>query len=150
MILNLIIQLNHLFYLFHLFPLSLIHILFESITHIVDEVFNNYVVKDGQIQPYFTKYCDGKKTICEGLSQWGTVTLAKQGKTTLQILKYYYGDDIKIITDTKTIDPIYSYPGVTLKLGDAREEIRIIQRELNVIHQNYHLLPCLLYKSRCV
>lgn len=115
--------------------------LFESITHIVDEVFNNYVVKDGQIQPYFTKYCDGKKTICEGLSQWGTVTLAKQGKTTLQILKYYYGDDIKIITDTKTIDPIYSYPGVTLNLGDAREEIRIIQRELNAIHQNYPLLP---------
>lgn len=115
--------------------------LFETITQIVDEIFNNYVVKDGQVQPYFTKYCDGKKTTCEGLSQWGTVTLAKEGKTPLQILKYYYGDDIKIITDTKTMEPISSYPGVVLKLGDAREEIRIIQRELNTIHQNYPLLP---------
>ena len=115
--------------------------LFETITQIVDEIFNNYVVKDGQIQPYFTKYCDGKNTICEGLSQWGTVTLAKQGRTPLQILEYYYGDDIKIITNAKTLEPIASYPGIPLKLGDAREEMRIIQRELNAIHQNYPLLP---------
>ena len=115
--------------------------LFETITQLVDDLFNNYFVKDGQIQPYFAKYCDGKNTICEGLSQWGTVTLAKQGKTYLEILKYYYGDDIRLIIDTKTAEPISSYPGIDLKLGDARESIRIIQRELNTIHKNYPLLP---------
>lgn len=115
--------------------------LFETITQLVDDLFNNYFVKDGQIQPYFAKYCDGKNTVCEGLSQWGTVSLAKQGKTYLEILKYYYGDDIRLITDTKTAEPISSYPGVDLKLGDARESIRIIQRELNTIHKNYPLLP---------
>lgn len=115
--------------------------LFESITQIVDEIFNNYIVKDGHIEPYHTRYCDGKNTVCEGLSQWGTVSLAKQGKATLDILKYYYGDDIKLITDTKIDEPISSYPGVTLKLGDAREEIRIVQRELNRIKKNYPLLP---------
>lgn len=115
--------------------------LFETITQIVDDIFNNYFVKDGQVQPYYAKYCDGKNTICEGLSQWGTVTLAKEGKNHIEILKYYYGDDIKLITDTKTAEAISSYPGIDLKLGDAREEVRIIQRELNTIHQNYPLLP---------
>lgn len=118
--------------------------LFETITQIVDEIFNNYFVKDGHIQPYYARYCDGKNTICEGLSQWGTVSLANQGKNHLQILRYYYGDDIKLITDTKTDEPISSYPGIALKLGDAREEIRIIQRELNRIRKNYPLLPAIL------
>ena len=67
---------------------------YENVDDIVGEIFDNYVVKNGQIQPYFTTYCDGRTTTCEGLSQWGTVTLANQGKTPLQILKNYYGSDI--------------------------------------------------------
>ena len=67
---------------------------YENIDNIVSEIFNNYVVKGNQIQPYFTTYCDGRQKTCDGLSQWGTVSLANQGKTPLQILKYYYGNDV--------------------------------------------------------
>ena len=71
---------------------------YENINNIVANIFNNYVVKGSQIQPYFTKYCDGRKTTCNGLSQWGTVSLANQGKSALEILKYYYqGTEFKKI-----------------------------------------------------
>ena len=60
---------------------------YENIDDIVNDIFDNYVVKGNQIQPYFTRYCDGRKTTCDGLSQWGTVNLANQGKNTLDILK---------------------------------------------------------------
>ncbi len=115
--------------------------LFDNIIKIVDEIFNNYVVKGNHIEPYFTNYCDGKKTLCEGLSQWGTVHLAEQGKTPTEILKYYYGNDISIIQNAEVADPITSYPGVPLKVGDVSEHVRIIKRQLNRIHVNYPAIP---------
>ncbi len=115
--------------------------LFENISKIVDELFNNYVVKGNHVEPYFTEYCDGKTTLCHGLSQWGTVDLAKQGKTPLQILKHYYGEDVSIIRDAKVQEPIASYPGIPLKLGDVGEHIRMIKRQLNRIAINYPDLP---------
>ncbi len=115
--------------------------LFENITKIVDEIFNNYIVKGDHIEPYFTEYCDGRNTLCKGLSQWGSVDLAKQGKTPLQILKHYYGTDISLILDAEVTEPIASYPGFPLKLGDVGEHIRIIKRQLNRIAINYPNLP---------
>ncbi len=115
--------------------------LFENITMIVDELFNNYIVKGNHIEPFFAKYCDGKKTLCDGLSQWGTVSLANQGKTPLEILKHYYGEDISIIRDAKLTDVVTSYPGVPLKLGDVLDHVKIIKRELNRIAINYPALP---------
>ena len=65
--------------------------IFDNISKKVDEIFNNYIYREGQIQPLFALYCDGRITQCNGLSQWGSVELARQGKTPLEILKYYYG-----------------------------------------------------------
>ena len=59
---------------------------YENINIIVQDIFNNYVVKGNQIQPYFTTYCDGRVTTCDGLSQWGSVSLANQNKNYLDIL----------------------------------------------------------------
>ena len=42
--------------------------------------------------PTFAEYCDGKSVTCAGMKQWGTVDRANEGKTALQILRYYYGD----------------------------------------------------------
>ena len=67
---------------------------YQNIDNIVEDIFDNYVVKGDGIQPYFTRYCDGRVTTCNGLSQWGSVTLANNGKTPLEILRYYYGNDI--------------------------------------------------------
>ncbi|MBP9989416.1 MAG: peptidoglycan-binding protein [Ruminococcus sp.] len=108
--------------------------IFENISRIVDEIFNNYVVKQGQVQPYFTQYCAGS---CQGLSQWGTVTLANQGRTPYQILQNYYGNDINIVRNAPISNNVQSYPGRPLRLGSAGEEVIDIQRQLNRIASNY-------------
>ena len=115
--------------------------IYENISNIVKEVFNDYVVKSNQVQPYFTKYCDGRKTTCDGLSQWGTVSLANQGKTPLEILRYYYGNDINIIYDAEVGDNTSGYPGYVNKLGSVGNPVELIQRDLNRIRQNYPAIP---------
>lgn len=114
---------------------------YDSIVRIVDNIFNNYVVKQGNIEPYFTQYCSGTTVTCDGLSQWGTVDLANQGLLPYQILRYYYGDDINIIYNAPIQENVESYPGVILRLGDSGEDVRIIQRQLNRISDNYPAIP---------
>lgn len=115
--------------------------IFDNINRIVDEIFNNYVVKQGSVEPYFTAYCNGTTVTCEGLSQWGTVTLSEQGLTPYQILQRYYGSDIDIVRDAPVGPNIPSYPGVPLRLGTVSEDVRTIQRELNRISRNYPAIP---------
>ena len=114
---------------------------YENIDNIVEDIFNNYVVKEGQVQPFFTQYCDGRVKTCNGLSQWGTVTLANQGKTPLQILQNYYGNDIKIKYDAPVGNTIGEYPGYTIGLGAAGNPVLAIQRDLRRIRQNYPAIP---------
>jgi hypothetical protein len=114
---------------------------YENISNIVEEIFNDYVVKAGQIQPYFTKYCDGRISTCNGLSQWGSVSLANQGKTPIQILRYYYGDDISIKENAPVGDVEEGYPGYVIKLGFAGNPVKLIERDLNRIRQNYPAIP---------
>ena len=114
---------------------------YQNIDNIVEEIFNNYVVKGNQIQPYFTRYCDGRVTTCDGLSQWGSVTLANQGKTPLQILQYYYGSDISIKYDAPVGDAVVGFPGYDVGLGNAGNPVQTIQRDLRRIRQNYPAIP---------
>lgn len=114
---------------------------YENIDNIVGEIFNNYVVKGNQIQPYFTTYCDGKVTTCDGLSQWGSVSLANQGKTPLQILQNYYGSDISIKYDAPVGDNTEGFPGYDVGLGDAGNPVELIQRDLRRISKNYPAIP---------
>ncbi len=115
--------------------------IYENIDTLTQDLFNNYVVKDGQIQPYFTQYCDGRITKCSGLSQWGSVTLANSGKSPLEILKYYYGNDIRIEYNAPVGEKVESFPGYDIGLGNAGNPVRAIQRDLNRIHQNYPAIP---------
>jgi len=114
---------------------------YETIVQIVDSIFNNYIVRDGQIQPLFAQYCDGKNTTCEGLSQWGSVSLAKQGKSPEQILKYYYGSDISIVYNAPLSADISSYPGYPLRVGVAGNNVLLLKRQLNRISKNYPAIP---------
>ena len=114
---------------------------YENIDNIVDDIFNNYVVKKNQIQPYFTRYCDGRITTCDGLSQWGTVSLANQGKNFLEILKYYYGNDIEIKYNAMVGDNTGAFPGYNISLGSAGNPVLAIQRDLRRIRQNYPAIP---------
>lgn len=114
---------------------------FDNIVKIADDIFNDYVVKQGSVNPYFTQYCDGVNVTCPGLSQWGTVDLANQGLLPYEILQYYYGDDINIVFNAPIQENIESYPGIPLRLGSSSEEVRIIQRQLNRISDNYPAIP---------
>ena len=110
---------------------------FDVMVRLTDDIFNTYLRKTGTVNPYYSEYCDGKSVTCPGLKQWGTVTLAKQGKTPLQILKYYYGSNIEIVR-TNNIQAIpQSYPGSPLRQGDSGTTVFTLQRQLNRIAKDY-------------
>ena len=115
--------------------------IFGNISRIVDEIFNSYITKGNQIQPYFAEYCDGKNVTCKGMSQWGTVTLANQGRNPIQILRNYYGSDINLVSNVPVKNIRESYPGTLLRLGTVGEDVRTIQRQLNRIRRNYPSIP---------
>ena len=115
--------------------------IYENIGYIVDDIFNDYIVRQGSIQPLFAAFCNGTTSQCNGLSQWGTVSLAEQGFTPYRILQNYYGDDINIVENAPVGFTDESYPGVPLEVGSAGNNVRIIQTELNRISQNYPAIP---------
>lgn len=117
--------------------------IFENISTIVDDMFNSYLTRGDAIEPLFAQYCNGTTVTCPGgLSQWGTVPLAEQGMTAEEIVRYYYGDDINIVRNAPIAPNLGgSWPGVTFRLGDVSEEVRIIQNRLNRISTNYPNIP---------
>lgn len=115
--------------------------IFGNISRIVDEIFNNYVVRRGSVEPLFTAFCNGTTVTCSGLSQWGTVSLANRGYTPYEILQYYYGNDIDIVYNAPISPNIPSYPGTPFGFGSTGNEVRTIQVELNRIGVNYPAIP---------
>ena len=111
--------------------------IFEVMEKLTDDIFNTYVRRQGTIEPYYTEYCDGKSVTCKGMKQWGTVDRANEGKNALQILKYYYGNDIEIVRTNNLQNLPESYPGTPLRKGDSGQNVRIIQRQLTRIAKDY-------------
>lgn len=116
--------------------------IYESISVIVDEIFSTYIKRIGKKQPLLTQYCDGKNVSCpEWLSQWGSQSLGTQGKRPYEILKYYYGNDIELVTAEKVEGSPKSYPDYNLTIGSSGEPVKTIQNQLNRISNNYPLIP---------
>lgn len=115
--------------------------IFDNISTIVDDIFNDYIVRQGQVEPLFAQYCDGIEVQCEGLSQWGTVDLAEQGLAPYEILTRYYGTDININTDTPILPFSPSLPYRALRLGNFGNDVRTVQLRLNRISANYPAIP---------
>ena len=113
---------------------------FDVMVRITDDIFNTYLRKRGTVNPYYSEYCDGKSVTCPGLKQWGTVTLANQGRTALQILKYYYGNDIEIVRTSNIQSIPQSYPGSPIRQGDSGTAVFTLQRQLNRITKDYPFL----------
>lgn len=114
--------------------------IFENISAIVDELFNEYLVRDSSVEPLFAQYCNGTTVTCEGLSQWGTVPLAEQGYSPYEILTHFYGPGLSIRT-APVRAPFESYPGIPLRLGLSSNEVRTLQLRLNRISANYPAIP---------
>ncbi len=115
--------------------------IFENISELTDELFNDYIVRQGNIEPLFSQFCNGTTVTCEGLSQWGTVGLAEDGLTPYEILQYYYGDDINIVRNAGVTKAMISFPGVVLENGLQSNEVRDVQIRLNRISRNYPAIP---------
>ena len=114
---------------------------YESISRIVDEIFNEYVRRPGQTVPFFTSFCNGTTATCAGMSQWGTVTLANQGLTPLQILRSYYPRDVEIAETNIITGIVSSYPGTALRTGSTGLDVQTIQTYLGRIRRNYPAIP---------
>lgn len=115
--------------------------IFENIDRIVDSIFTSYIRRRGFIEPLAAKYCNGTTVTCDGLSQWGSEELARQGYSYVDILKYYYGDNIEIVTNAPIAGIVSLYPGRPYKLGDTGGSVTLIQQFLNEISGDYPLIP---------
>lgn len=115
--------------------------IFENISRIVDEIFNEYISRINFVEPLLAQYCNGTTVTCDGLSQWGTVPLANSGYSPFEILTYYYGNNIELRTATVVDAVDGSYPGTPLKLGSRSEAVKAIQTQLNRIAKNYPAIP---------
>ena len=114
---------------------------FENIDRLVDDSFNDYIVRQGNVEPLDAQFCDGVRTQCPGLSQWGSVDLAEQGLTPYEILQRYFGDNINIVFNAPVGDGTPSYPGRPLTRGSVGEDVRTIQQQLERIRRNYPAIP---------
>mgnify|MGYP000721913314 FL=1 len=115
--------------------------IYENVDRIVDSIFANYLSRPGVKQPIFTSYCDGKRTTCNGLKQWGSKYLGDEGYSAIEIIRYYYGEDMYINTSETIAGVPYSWPGYDLTIGSSGEKVRQLQRQLNRIAQNYPAIP---------
>ena len=125
---------------------------FDNISRLVDELFNDFLRRQGFVEPLAAKFCNGTTVTCEGLSQWGSQNLARQGYNSTQILRNYYGR-VEIVNDASIRGITSSYPGTPLRRGSSGPNVVIVQVELNRIAQNYPAIPKLatvdgIYGSR--
>ena len=114
---------------------------FENVDAIVDDIFDSYVRRLGQLEPLSTRFCNGTTTTCNGLSQWGSVELANQGYIPYDILTYYYGNDVEIVNDVPIEAIEESYPGAPLRKGDNSPYVATAKINLNRISTNYPAIP---------
>ena len=115
--------------------------IFDTISVIVDEIFANYISRPGIKQPILTQYCDGRRTTCSGMSQWGSKDLGDDGLSALEILRNYYGSDVYINTATEVEGVPVSWPGYLLEIGSSGAPVRTIQEQLSLIRETYSNIP---------
>ena len=115
--------------------------IFENISQLTEELIRTYIRRQGSYEPLFSAFCDGVRTSCSGLSQWGTVGLANSGSTPYEILQFYYGEDIDLIRSTEIRAAAPSYPGIPQEKGMVGSDVQTIQIQLNRIAQNFPAIP---------
>ena len=116
--------------------------IFESISEVVDDVFENYLSRPNVKQPILTQYCDGQRVKCPNwMSQWGSKSLGDQGYSAIEILRYYYGSSMYINTAEEIAGIPLSGPGELLDIGTRGDKVEQIQDQLNAISNNYPRIP---------
>lgn len=116
--------------------------IFDTISVIVDELFADYLSRPNVKQPILTQYCDGRQVQCPNwMTQWGSKSLGDQGYSPIEILRYYYGDNIYINTAEAISGIPASWPGYNLEIGSRGDKVRQLQEQINVIAGSYPAIP---------
>lgn len=115
--------------------------IYDTISAVVDDIFDNYLRRQGFIEPLFAIYCNGTTVTCDGLSQWGTVELAEQGQNSVQIVRNYYGNNVEVVTDAPVQGLTASLPARNLQLGSTGNDVLLLQTRLNRVSMNYPSIP---------
>ena len=116
--------------------------IYNTISNIVDELFASYLSRPNVKQPILTQYCDGRQVQCPGwMTQWGSQALGEQGFSAIDILRYFYGDNMYINTAQEISGIPSSWPGYNLTVGSTGDKVRQMQEQLNRIAQSYPALP---------
>ena len=115
--------------------------IFDNVAKLVDELFTTYIRRKGFVEPLSARFCNGTTVTCDGLSQWGSEALARQGKSYLEILRHYYGNNIELVSNAPIRNIAYSYPGYSLQNGSSGNYVTVLQVMLNRISRNYPAIP---------
>lgn len=116
--------------------------IFDSISMVVDELFENYLSRPNVRQPILTQYCDGNRVQCpDWMSQWGSCSLGEQNYTAIEILRYYYGDNMYINSAEEISGIPASWPGYNLDIGSSGQKVLQLQMQLNTISDVYTSIP---------
>lgn len=116
--------------------------IFDSISRIVDEIFDQYLARPGVKQPILTQYCDGRRVTCPNwMSQWGSKTLGDQGYSPIEIIRNYYGSSMYVNTAEQISGIPSSWPGYNLTIGSSGDKVRQMQEQLNRIAEVYTAIP---------
>ena len=126
---------------------------FQSISRVVDEMFENYLSRPNVRQPILTQYCDGQRVTCpDWMSQWGSKYLGDQGYSAIDILRSYYGNDMYINSAEGISGIPASWPGYDLGVGASGPKVRQLQEQLARISRAYPAIPTItadgVYGSR--
>ena len=116
--------------------------IFESISLVVDEIFDNYLSRPGVRQPILTQYCDGRQVQCPNwMTQWGSCDLGQRGYSPIEILRYFYGDSIYVNTAEQISGIPASWPGYDLTVGSSGPKVQQMQEQLDTIATVYSAIP---------
>ena len=115
--------------------------IFENVEQLARELFTSYIRRRGFVEPLYAQYCDGIELQCDGLSQWGSVDLAERGFSPYEILTYYYGNNIDIVTGAPVMGITASVPSYPLQSGSTGDDVRTLQIRLNRISDNFPAIP---------
>lgn len=118
--------------------------IYESISQVVDEIFDNYLSRPEVKQPILTQYCDGKMVTClerGWMTQWGSCDLGERGYSPIEILRYFYGDDMYINTADQIAGIPASWPGYDLTIGSSGQKVQQVQEQLDAIATVYTAIP---------
>lgn len=115
---------------------------YRNIDITIDYLFHYYLSRPGVLQPILTQSCNCVQTAYDNmLSKWGSKFLGDQNDKTLEILHYYYGNDLYLNMSNKIDGTILPWPGIDLSIDSYGETVRQIQVFLNTLSKVYEEIP---------